>query len=624
MPKKEKYQFQSETKQILDLMIHSLYSNKEIFIRELISNASDAIEKIRFQLLSQKNNTIQNMKMKIRISINKQSNTLMISDNGIGMTKDEIIQNLGTIANSGTKKFLHSINSKKLKNNELIGKFGVGFYSSFIVSEKVIVKTRHHTELEPNNSILWESDGKGEYTIKKTNKKDFGTDIELYLKNTEIDFLENWKIKNIVCKYSDHISIPIEIQEYDEKNKVFFWKQINKAKALWRIPKSEITDNEYQDFYKNLSKSNDEPLSWIHNKVEGTQEYISLLYIPKKSDWNIWNFDSIKNGLKLYIKKTYIMDDANQFLPNYLRFIKGIIDTNNLPINISREILQENNVTKILKKSLTKRILTLIKNLSVEKKEKYKIFWKEFGLIFKEGIAEDIENKNQIAELLRFSSIQSNGKEQELSLQEYVNNMSKNQTKIYFLTAENYHTANTSPHLGIYRKNNINVLLLYDKIDDWMMNYLTEFKEIKFQSINKIDDDFEKTFNTSYKKENITEEMQEFLKKIRIVLKNEIKSVQYSNKLIDTPCALITEKDAMSTQMSKLFLAAGKKIPPLQYILEINPMHPLITKIISNQNDKNINTWIKILFDQSLLAEKGSLDNPNIFIKNINQIFMHQ
>ncbi|CAL4323134.1 molecular chaperone HtpG [Buchnera aphidicola] len=624
MQKKEKYSFQSETKQLLHLMIHSLYSNKEIFIRELISNASDAIDKMKFKCLSDTSNKFKNHDMRIRIQIDKKKNTIIISDNGIGMTKDDVIQNLGTIANSGTKKFLQSLSSQDIKNNQLIGQFGVGFYSSFIVANKVTVKTRYAEENNPKNSILWESEGKGEYSIQTTYKEENGTEVEIHLKNDEKQFLEEWKINEIIKKYSDHISIAIEIQEYDEKNKILSWKQINTAKSIWTIPSTQISDDEYKKFYQYLTKDINEPLSWIHNKVEGTQEYTNLLYIPKKSQWNIWDQENKKNGLKLYVKKIYIMDDVNQFLPNYLRFIKGIIDTNNLPLNISREILQESYVTKVLKKALTKKILKLIQKISIQEKEKYKIFWKEFGNILKEGIAEDLKNQSIIAGLLRFSSMKSNSQEQKLSLKDYIKNMHTKQNKIYFVIAENYNSAKNSPYLEIFKKHEIDVLLLSNHIDEWMMNYLTEFENKKFQSINKIDDEFEKIFDEKIN-QKIKQEVKDLLDDIKNILKNKIHKVNISHRLFESPVVLVSDKNTMSKQMSKLFEAAGQKTPPVKYTLEINPKHKIIKKIMNmKQKNQNIDLWINILFEQSLLAYQGTLENPNEFIKNINKILIQK
>lgn len=621
---KEKYQFKSETKQLLHLMIHSLYSNKEIFIRELISNGSDAIDKMRFTILSKNIDNKLSCNMYIRITLDKNEKKIIISDNGIGMTKNEIIQNLGMIANSGTKKFINSITNQNNTCNQLIGNFGVGFYSAFMVAKKVIVKTKHMDKNPEDYGIIWESEGKGEYIIDQIKKQEHGTDIELYLKNTETQFLENWKIKNIIEKYSNHISIPIQMQEYDKKNKTVSWKQINQGQALWTRNKLHINKDEYKKFYYSITKDNEKPLIWTHTTVEGTYDYTCLLYIPSKSTWNILDQENQKSGLKLYVKKIYIMDDANQFLPNYLRFIKGILDTSNLPLNISREILQENKSTNILKISLTKRILKLIKKLSLENHNKYKIFWKEFGPILKEGIAEDIKNQEIIASLLRFTSMHYNSKEQTLSLPEYIANMHTEQNKIYFLIAENYDAANTSPHLEIFRKNKIDVLLLSERIDDWMMHYLTVFQNKTFQSINKFDPDSEKLFGKIGNNIDITPEIQTFLDKIQNTLQEHIASVKLSQRLVDSPAVLIADKHAISPQMSKLFKAAGQDIPSIKYIFEINPYHPLIKKIIKIQNTDKINIWIQMLFDQALLSTNGTLKNPNNFIKNINQLLINE
>ncbi|WP_343182448.1 molecular chaperone HtpG [Buchnera aphidicola] len=619
----EKHQFQSEIKQLLHLMIHSLYSNKEIFLRELISNASDAIDKLRFNLLLSKNEIKKKEKEYIRIILNKSKNTITISDNGIGMNKIEIIENLGTIARSGTKKFLKNLSPDQIKNNQLIGKFGVGFYSAFMVAKEITVKTRHMQENNPDNSIFWRSNGSEEYLINTIYKEEHGTEVEILLKDNEKEFLEEWKIRNIINKYSDHITIPIEIQEYNTKNKTFSWKQINKAKALWTFQKSQITKKEYKDFYYDITKDTNGPLAWTHNHIEGTQPYINLLYIPKKSSWNIWEQDNKNNGIKLYIKKTYIMDDASCFLPNYLRFIKGILDAENLPLNISREILQENSITKKIKLSLTKRVLNLLHILSNKKEKKYQIFWKEFGTIFKEGIAEDTTNREKIANLLRFTSMKNNSHESILSLNEYIKNMHENQEKIYFLIAENYESAKTSPHLEIFQKNNIDVLLLSNRIDEWMMNYLTEFKNKKFQSINKIDNEFEKKFKKNNKNYNENPEIKNFLENIQNTLKEKVEKVTISDRLIHSPAALIANKNTLSPHMAKLFTAAGQKVPPVKYILEINIDHDLIKKIMNIQDKHNFKNWINLLFDQSLLSEQGSLDNPNHFIKNMNKLLIN-
>ncbi|ANZ22672.1 molecular chaperone HtpG [Buchnera aphidicola (Diuraphis noxia)] len=619
---KEVYHFQSEVKQLLHLMIHSLYSNKEIFLRELISNASDAIDKLRFESISSPSLYENDSEMKVKISINKAQRTLVISDNGIGMSKQDTIENLGTIAKSGTKSFLQSLEKTKNKKNELIGEFGVGFYSSFIVSNKVCVRTRL-AGTQPEEATLWESSGEGEYNIKKIVKKKRGTEITLFLKKEEEEFLEIWRIKNIISKYSDHITVPINIQNYNEKNKTYFWEQINKAQALWTLNKSSITTEEYKNFYKHLTNDQHNPLTWSHNHVEGNQEYISLLYIPKKAHWDIWNRDK-KHGLKLYVKRVYIMDNSQEFLPNYLRFIKGLIDSSDLPLNISREILQDNSITSSIKKALTKRCLNMLDKLSKDSDIKYQEFWNEFGLILKEGPAEDSENLLRIANLLRFSSMKNSTPEQTLSLEEYIANMDEKQEKIYYITADSYIAAKNSPHLELFKKNNIDVLLLSDRIDEWMMNYLIEFKGKKFQSISKEDISLNKlTSNKKIKNNELSKDMLDFLKKTKNFLGNKVKDVRFTHRLTETPCVLLSDSNEMTTQMAKLFSAAGQNIPELKYIFEINPEHLLIKKICLINNDVEFKKWMKLLLDQAFLAEKGSLENPHEFISRMNELLLH-
>ncbi|WP_422667377.1 molecular chaperone HtpG [Buchnera aphidicola] len=619
--KQETYNFKSEVKELLHLMIHSLYSNKEIFLRELISNASDAIDKLRFISISSPESYENDSDMNIEISINKAQGTIIISDNGIGMTREDAIENLGTIAKSGTKSFIESFKKEKNGNNSLIGEFGVGFYSSFIVSQKVTVRTRFantaHTE-----GTLWESSGEGEYNIKKITKKKRGTEITLYLKKEEEQFLDIWRIRNIISKYSDHIMVPVKIQTYDEKSKTYSWEQINKAKALWTLNKTSITKKEYQEFYKHLTNDSNNPIIWSHNKVEGNQEYISLLFIPKKADWDIWNRDN-KHGLKLYVKRVYIMDNSNEFLPNYLRFIKGLIDSNNLPLNVSREILQDNRITNNLKQALIKRSLKMLEKLAKHNVEKYQKFWNEFGLILKEGPAEDSKNLNTIANLLRFTSIKNNSSEQTLSLKEYISNMHEKQEKIYYITADSYISAKNSPHLELFKKNNIDVLLLSDKIDEWMMNYLLEFENKKFQSISK--DDISLNKLTEEKKINNHEletKIIDFLKKVKNILKDEVKEVRLTNRLTETPCMVLSDSNEMTTQMAKLFSAAGQKVPEIKYIFEINPKHKLIKKISLIQDSNELQEWIYLLLDQALLSEKGTLKNPHQFITRMNQLLI--
>jgi molecular chaperone HtpG len=619
--KTEIYNFQSEVKQLLHLMIHSLYSNKEIFLRELISNSSDAIDKLRFKSISSPELYENDSDIKIQISINKAQRTLIISDNGIGMTKQDTIENLGTIAKSGTKSFLQSLEKKHNKQNELIGEFGVGFYSSFIVSEKVSVRTRF-AGAKSVEGTLWESSGEGEYKITDIVKKKRGTEITLFLKKEEEEFLEIWRIKNIISKYSDHITVPVYIQNYNETNKTYFWEQINKAKALWTLNKSSITDDEYKDFYKHITNDQNNPLIWSHNRVEGNQEYISLLYVPEKSAWDIWNRDN-KHGLKLYVKRVYIMDNSQEFLPNYLRFIRGLIDSSDLPLNISREILQDNCITQNLKKALIKRSLSMLDKLAKDSNEKYQVFWDQFGLVLKEGPAEDHENLTKISNLLRFTSIKSNSSKQELSLKEYVDQMDQKQDKIYYITADSYESAKNSPHLELFKKNNIDVLLLSDRIDEWMMNYLVEFQGKKFQSISKEDLSLNKlTEEKKIKNHELPNEMIVFLKKTKKILGDKVKDVRLTYRLTHTPCVLLSDSNEMTTQMAKLFSAAGQSVPELKYIFEINPNHVLIKKISLIHDEDQFNEWIKLLLDQALLAEKGNLENPHQFISRMNKLLL--
>ncbi|XBC41692.1 MAG: molecular chaperone HtpG [Buchnera aphidicola (Kaburagia rhusicola rhusicola)] len=619
--KKEIHEFQSETNKILHLMIHSLYSNKEIFLRELISNASDAIDKLKFKSISSPELYEKDTKLHIRLYIDKKNNSLTISDNGIGMTYQEIIDNLGTIAKSGTKLFLKSCEKSIQEKNNFIGQFGVGFYSAFIVSKKITVKSRFGG-LNESEGVLWESEGKGKYEVSKINKKHRGTKITLYLKSQDTCFLELWNIKNIINKYSNHISVPIEINVYNEKTKMSEWEQINQAKALWTLKKSEITDEEYKNFYKQLTNDSNDPIIWTHNKVEGIQEYTILLFIPSKSAWDIWNKDN-KHGLKLYVKRIYIMDNAEQFLPNYLRFVKGIIDSDNLPLNVSREILQNHEIISKLKTILTKRVLKLLHDLS-KNIDSYKLFWSQFGLILKEGPAEDPKNRDLIANILRFYSMKQNSSENMISLRKYIDNMSEKQEKIYFITADSYSSAINSPHLEFFKRKNIDVLLLVDKIDEWMMNYLTEFDGKLFQSISKHDESIEKlNENSNELQKNLHSNMESLLDKIRNILKNKIKDVRFTYKLTHTPAMVITDSHDMTTQMAKLFSAAGQSVPKIKYIFEINPKHELIQKINKEQNEEKMKNWIKILFDQSLLAEKNTLENPSKFITRINNFLIN-
>lgn len=611
--------FQSEVKQILHLMIHSLYSNKEIFLRELISNASDAADKLRFKALENPSLYAGDAELGVRISVNKEAGTLTIADNGIGMTRDEVIENLGTIAKSGTKAFLESIGSDQAKDSQLIGQFGVGFYSAFIVADKVTVKTRAATA-NADEAVMWESAGEGEYTISDDNKETRGTEIILHLKEDEKEFLDDWRLRSIISKYSDHISLPVEVQTIDEESKDVKWEKVNKAQALWTRSKSEITDEEYKEFYKHISHDFADPLSWSHNRVEGKQEYTSLLYIPSKAPWDMWNRDN-KHGLKLYVQRVFIMDDAEQFMPNYLRFVKGLIDSNDLPLNVSREILQDNKITQSLRNACTKRVLQMLEKLAKDDKEQYQQFWSEFGLVLKEGTGEDYANREAIAKLLRFASTHSDSNAQTISLDDYISRMQEGQDKIYYITADSYGAAKNSPHLELFSKKGIEVLLLSDRVDEWMMSNLTEFEGKQFQSISKSDESIEKLADQDSEEQKQAEkELEPFIERVKAVLGDKVKEVKLTHRLTNTPAIVTTAADEMTTQMAKLFAAAGQKAPEIKYTFEINPDHKLVKRIADTQDEAAFSDWIELLLDQALLAEKGSLSDPSKFIQTMNKL----
>ncbi len=613
--------FQSEVKQLLHLMIHSLYSNKEIFLRELISNASDAADKLRFKALSNADLYQGDGDLRVRLSVDKEARTLTLSDNGIGMTREEVIENLGTIEKSGTKAFLESMGSDQVKDSQLIGQFGVGFYSAFIVADKVTVRTRA-ASAAADQAVYWESAGEGEYTLADIEKADRGTEITLHLREGEDEFLDTWRVKNIVGKYSDHIALPVEIEEKDEEADTTTWEKINKAQALWTRNKSEISDDEYKEFYKHVSHDFSDPLIWSHNRVEGKQEYTSLLYIPSQAPWDMWNRDH-KHGLKLYVQRVFIMDDAEQFMPTYLRFVRGLIDSNDLPLNVSREILQDSRVTQSLRTALTKRTLQMLEKLAKDDSGKYLSFWKAFGLALKEGPAEDPTNLPTIAKLLRFASTKADSSEQTVTLDEYVARMAEGQEKIYFITADSYAAAKNSPHLELFRKKGIEVLLLSDRIDEWMMSYLTEFDGKVFQSVSKTDDSLDKLADEETEAQKESEKaLEPFVERVKTLLGERVKEVRLTHRLTDTPALVVTDANEMSTQMAKLFAAAGQEAPEVKYIFEINPDHRLVKQAAETQDESRFADWIELLLDQALFAERGTLEDPNQFIRRMNQLLL--
>ncbi|WJV56015.1 molecular chaperone HtpG [Pectobacteriaceae bacterium CE90] len=616
--------FQSEVKQLLHLMIHSLYSNKEVFLRELISNASDAADKLRFRALSAAELYEGNGELRVRVSTDKEKRTITIADNGIGMTRDEVIDNLGTIAKSGTKSFLESLGSDQVKDSQLIGQFGVGFYSAFIVADKVTVRTRV-AGTSPDQGVFWESTGEGDYTIADITKEERGTEITLHLREGEDEFLDSWRVRSIISKYSDHIALPVEIESRTESEEeggeaTVSWEKINKAQALWTRSKSEISDEEYTEFYKHIAHDFTDPVSWSHNRVEGKQEYTSLLYIPSQAPWDMWNRDH-KHGLKLYVQRVFIMDDAEQFMPNYLRFIRGLIDSNDLPLNVSREILQDNRVTQNLRTALTKRVLQMLEKLAKDDSEKYQQFWQQFGLVLKEGPAEDGSNREAIAKLLRFASTHTDSAVQTVSLEEYVGRMVEGQDKIYYITADSYAAAKSSPHLELFRKKGIEVLLLSDRIDEWMMSYLTEFDGKSFQSVSKADEALDKLADeTSDTQKEADKALEPFVDRVKNLLGERVKDVRLTHRLTDTPAIVTTDASDMSTQMAKLFAASGQAAPEVKYIFELNPEHALVKRASDIADDTQFTEWVELLLDQALLAERGTLDDPNQFVRRVNQL----
>lgn len=621
---KETRGFQSEVKQLLNLMIHSLYSNKEIFLRELISNASDAADKLRFQALSDSELYQGDADLAVRLSFDKEAKTLTISDNGVGMSRDSVIDNLGTIAKSGTKEFFAKLSDDQVKDSQLIGQFGVGFYSAFIVADAVTVRTRD-ASLSADEGVLWHSQGEGEYSLETIRKESRGTDIILHLREEGEEFLSEWRLKELVSKYSDHIGIPVYIQtvKTDEEGKETGeteWEKINKAEALWTQPKSEISEEEYKAFYKHVSHDFTDPLVWSHNKVEGKNDYTSLLYIPSKAPWDMMNRDH-KSGLKLYVQRVFIMDDAAQFMPSYLRFVRGLIDSNDLPLNVSREILQDNKVTQSLRNACTKRVLSMLDRMSSDE-EKYQTFWKEFGLVMKEGPAEDFSNREKIAGLLRFASTHTDSSEQNVGLKAYVERMKEGQDKIYYLTADSYAAAKNSPHLEQFKSKGIEVVLMYDRIDEWLMNYLTEFDGKQFQSITKAGLDLSQ-FEDEAEKEKHKETEEAFktvVERTQSYLGERVKEVRTTFKLASTPAVVVTDDYEIGTQMAKLLEAAGQAAPEVKYILELNPEHDLVKKMADEPDEEQFGRWVEILLGQAMLAERGSMEDPAQFLSAVNRL----
>ncbi len=629
----ETFGFQTEVKQLLQLMIHSLYSNKEIFLRELVSNAADAADKLRFKALSNDGLYEGDASLRVRLSADKDAGTVTISDNGIGMNREDVIANLGTIAKSGTADFFSKLSGDQAKDSQLIGQFGVGFYSAFIVADKVTVRTRAAGD-DASQGVEWVSAGEGEFSVSDIEKADRGTEITLHLRDDEKEFADDWRLRSIVSKYSDHISIPVEMFKEEEPERdgpdgekiaavPATWESVNKATALWTRDKSDITEEEYQEFYKHVSHDFQDPLTWAHNRVEGKTEYTSLLYIPSKAPFDLWNRDQ-KNGLKLYVQRVFIMDDAEQFMPTYLRFVKGLLDSNDLPLNVSREILQDNKVTQAIRQGCTKRVLSMLERMAKNDSDKYQSFWTEFGNVIKEGPAEDFSNKEKIAGLLRFASTHEDSAAQTVSLADYIGRMKEGQDKIYFITADSHQAAKTSPHLEIFKKKGIEVLLMSDRVDEWLMSHLTEFDEKQFQSITKGNLDLGDLDDEESKKaqEEAEKQVEGVVERVKTVLGDKVEEVKFTHRLTDSPACIVADEHGMSTQMLKLMEAAGQPVPEIKYHFELNPEHALVTLLADEQDEERFAQWTEVLFDQARLSEQGSLEDPATFVNKLNQLLM--
>lgn len=615
--------FQTEVKQVLQLMIHSLYSNSEIFLRELISNAADAADKLRFEAIARPDLYENDAQLNVRIDVDPAAKIITITDNGIGMTRDEVIENLGTIAKSGTKEFLAAMTQDQAKNAQLIGQFGVGFYSSFIVADKVTVVTRKAGE-SPESGVRWESAGDGEFTIEPTVKVNRGTEIILHLKDDASEYLDAWRLRNIVRKYSDHTPLPVIMKKKEEDGKEED-EVVNKATALWTIPKSEIKPEEYNEFYKYLAHDFEDPLAWSHNKVEGKQEYTSLLYIPGRAPFDLYQRER-HHGLKLYVKRVFIMDDVEQFLPFYLRFIKGVIDSNDLPLNVSREILQQNRQVESIKGAVAKRILGLLEKMATEDKEKYAKFWSQFGNVLKEGPAEDMANKDQIAKLLRFTSTHEDEAMPTVSLDDYISRMKANQKHIYYITAESYLAAKNSPQLEIFRAKGIEVLLMSDRVDEWLVTHLTEYQGKQLHSVAKgrLDlDEIDDNKEVKKEQEKAEKEFKDLVTEVKAALGDRVKEVRVTHRLTSSPACVVLEENDMNAQMQRILMAAGQQVPQSKPILELNPQHPLLVRLNTLLNDKEkVQEWSALLLGQAILAEGGHLENPAEFVQQLNKLLI--
>ncbi len=624
---KETLGFQTEVKQLLHLMIHSLYSNKEIFLRELISNASDAADKLRFEALSAPELLEGDAELKIRISFDKDANTLTIEDNAIGMSRDDVINHLGTIAKSGTAEFFKNLSGDAKKDSQLIGQFGVGFYSAFIVADKVEVFTRR-AGAPASEGVLWSSQGEGEFDLSKIEKAERGSRIVLHLKKEESEFADGWRLRNIIKKYSDHVALPIELPkeasgEEKEADAAVEWEVVNRASALWTRPRTEVKDEEYQEFYKHVSHDFENPLAWSHNKVEGKLEYTSLLYVPTRAPFDLYQREAPR-GLKLYVQRVFIMDQADEFLPLYLRFTKGIVDSNDLSLNVSREILQKDPVIDSMKSALTKRVLDMLEKMAKNSPDDYKKFWEAFGQVLKEGPAEDFSNKEKIAGLLRFASTQSGNDEQVVALSDYIARMKEGQDKIYYLTGESYAQVKNSPHLEVFRKKGIEVLLLTDRIDEWLMSYLTDFDGKSFVDVARGDLDLGALDSDEDKQaqDEVAKSKEALVTRLKAVLGDQVADVRVSHRLTDSPAILAIGEQDLGLQMRQILEASGQKVPESKPVFEINPAHSLVEKLDAESNEQRFEDLSRILFDQAALAAGDSMKDTAAYVQRLNKLLV--
>ena len=625
---KETLGFQAEVKQLLDLMIHSLYSNKEIFLRELVSNASDACDKLRFEALTNKDLFESDADLKIRVSFDKAARTITIADNGIGMSREEVIANIGTIARSGTREFFKNLSGEQAKDANLIGQFGVGFYSSFIIADKVTLTTRR-AGLPAEAGVRWESDGGGEFTLEAVEQAGRGTEVTLHLREGEDEMLSGMQLRSVIRKYSDHIVLPIAMKkEIWDKDKSEYRvtdedETVNQANALWARAKSDITQEQYDEFYKHVAHDMEAPLCHAHARVEGNKEYTQLLYIPAKAPFDLWDREH-RRGIKLYVRRVFIMDDAEQLMPNYLRFVRGVIDSADLPLNVSREILQQSKDIDAIRSGSVRRVLGMLEDLAENHQDKFATFWQEFGRVFKEGIGEDFANRERIAKLLRFASTLTDSEAQEVTFADYISRMKEGQDKIYYVTADTFAAAKNSPHLEVFRKKGIEVLLLAERIDEWMVGSLHEFEGKSLQSVAKGELDLGKLADEAEKKEQEKEsgEHKDFVEKIQKALGERVKEVRVTLRLTDSPACLVADQHELGANLERLLKAAGQKVPSTKPILEINPRHPLVQRLKYEADEQRFGDWSHVLFDQALLSEGGQLEDPATFVKRLNQLLL--